>query len=162
MPLLFLFILLPILELVVFIQVGSKIGVLAVIALIILSALLGSAVMRAQGFITMAKARVRLAEGALPAKELAEGMLLSGAGMLLVVPGFITSAMGLVLLLPFVRKSLVGLAAKKLSQGGLFTPFGQPMRPMEKEVQGFDFEVKVERVEHHNVIEGDFKREDSL
>ncbi|MFY9179242.1 MAG: FxsA family protein, partial [Venatoribacter sp.] len=75
MPLLFLFILLPILELVVFIQVGSKIGVLAVIALIILSALLGSAVMRAQGFITMAKARVRLAEGALPAKELAEGML---------------------------------------------------------------------------------------
>lgn len=160
MPLLLPFILLPILELVVFIQVGSKIGALAVIALIIVSAFLGSAVIRAQGFITLEKARMRMAEGAIPAKELAEGMLLSGAGLLLIIPGFITSTAGLVLLLPFVRKSLVGMAAKKLNQGVVFTQFGQSSQPTEKEVHGFDFEEKTERIERPNIIEGEFRRED--
>ena len=108
MPLLFIFILVPMIELAVLIKVGSHIGVLWTLALIFLTAIIGVTLLRAQGLATLMRAGQRLQEGQLPAQELAEGFLLALAGALLITPGFVTDAIGFTLLLPGVRGHFAG------------------------------------------------------
>lgn len=118
MPFLILFIVLPVLELAVLIKVGGQIGVLSTIALIFLTALAGITIMRLQGFVTLLRARQRLAEGSLPAAELAEGFLLAMAGLLLLIPGFITDVLGALLLVPPLRRAMAGAALSTLQSNG--------------------------------------------
>lgn len=164
MPLFFIFILLPILELVVFIKVGAKIGALAVIGLIFLSSILGMMVLRVQGFITLASMRSRLQQGALPARELAQGVLLGVAGVLLIIPGFITSAFGLVMLLPWVRKIMVGLVARKFFASGQTQTFYNRANFGEKDITDLASEEDMrppELPKHRpQVLDAEFKRED--
>ncbi|MEC8523524.1 MAG: FxsA family protein, partial [Pseudomonadota bacterium] len=102
MPLLIIFILVPMAELAVLIKVGSAIGVLWTLALIFLTAIIGVHLLRQQGLATLMKANERMQQGALPAQELAEGFLLALAGALLLTPGFLTDAFGFSLLMPGV------------------------------------------------------------
>lgn len=104
--LLFAFISIPLIELYVLIQVGSVIGALSTIALCILSALTGAALVRVQGFSTLLRVRASLERGELPAATLVEGMLLVVAGLLLITPGFVTDAVGFVLLVPNWRRRI--------------------------------------------------------
>lgn len=98
--------LVPAVELYVLIQVGSVIGALPTIALTIVTALAGAALMRSQGLMTLQTLQVQLAQGARPESTLVEGALIVLGGMLLLIPGFITDALGLALLLPPLRKRL--------------------------------------------------------
>jgi len=131
MPFIFLlFILLPILELVVLIKVGSLIGVLPTIALVLLTAATGLHLLRRQGLGTLMRAQSRLQAGDLPGQELVEGFLIAGGGALLLSPGFITDAAAILLLLPWTRRALVRWLLRKgrlQSVGGstfTFTRFG--------------------------------------
>ena len=159
MPLLILFIVLPLLELAVLIQVGGEIGALWTIALIGLTALVGVQLIRWQGFATLLRANERIREGTVPAREIAEGVMLALAGALLIAPGFITDAFGFALLIPTLRIALAEAAIKK------WRPVSVVVRT-EREVYGAEVidPMKIERREHRgtqdgDVIDGEFRRE---
>ena len=92
-----LFIAMPIIEIAVLIKVGGAIGLLPTLAIIIVTALVGTFLLRQQGLSTLNRARNRLASGQLPAEQMMEGMLLVVGGVLLLTPGFVTDAFGLFL-----------------------------------------------------------------
>lgn len=94
---------LPFLEIAGFIVVGSKIGVLATLALVILSIFLGVFLLRLQGFGLVQKIREETAAGRTPKRELVHGVMLVFAAFLLIIPGFITDIIGLLLFIPAVR-----------------------------------------------------------
>ncbi|HMF68944.1 MAG TPA: FxsA family protein [Phyllobacterium sp.] len=94
---------LPFLEIAGFIVVGSKIGVLATLGLIILSIFLGVFLLRLQGLGLIQKIREETAAGRTPKRELVHGVMLVFAAFLLIIPGFITDIIGLLLFIPAVR-----------------------------------------------------------
>lgn len=102
-----LFVILPILEMYVLIKVGALIGAMPTIGLVLLTAVIGAALLRRQGLSTLQRAQWRMQVGELPAEEMVEGFALAVAGVLMLTPGFITDAMGLFLLVPPTRKLLI-------------------------------------------------------
>ncbi len=121
MRLLFLlFIILPIAELLLLFKVGSLIGALPTIAIVLLTATLGVRILRHQSFSTLRRAQARLQGGELPGQELVEGFLISIGGALLLTPGFITDISAMCLLLPFSRRALV----RHLFQSGRIEAWG--------------------------------------
>lgn len=113
----FVFVLLPILELALLIKVGSLIGVLPTILLVFLTAAIGMALLRKQGFATLAKATSKLESGQIPLHELVEAVFLAVGGALLLAPGFITDLLGLACLTPGLRQVLLTKAFKLLRSG---------------------------------------------
>ena len=107
LPLSIIFIGLPLLEIYLFIVIGGEIGALSVIALIFTTALLGIAMLKNQGFAIMRQFRATLARGEPPEMALAESFLLLIGGLLLLVPGFFTDAVGLLCLLSFTRRLFI-------------------------------------------------------
>jgi UPF0716 protein FxsA len=116
MPLLLilLFIVVPIVELFVIIQVGEAIGVLPTIALLIADSVLGSMLMRSQGRSAWRRFNGALAEGRIPHREVLDGALVIFGGALLLTPGFISDILGLVLLLPPTRALVRAVVARRL------------------------------------------------
>jgi UPF0716 protein FxsA len=100
------FIVVPLAEIAVLIKVGSWIGLAPTLALIILSAVVGTWMLRRQGFSVLIRAQRQLEQGELPVAEVFEGLCLVLAGALLLTPGFITDAFGALLLIPPVRALL--------------------------------------------------------
>ena len=113
--LLALFIGLPLLEVAVFIQVGGVIGVWPTIGATIATALAGSLLLRAQGLAVLMRARSQMDQGQLPAREMFEGVCLVLAGALLLVPGFVTDVVGLLLFVPPLREALRGMIARHVA-----------------------------------------------
>jgi len=109
------FIGMPLLEIAVFIQVGGAIGVWPTIGLTVATALAGSLLLRAQGLTTLMRARAQMDSGQLPAREMFEGVCLVLAGALLLVPGFVTDALGLLLFFPPFRELLRVLIARHIA-----------------------------------------------
>lgn len=103
MPLLLLLFIVPLIEVALFIEVGSIIGVWPTIASVILTAVLGSYLLRRQGLAALRDVQSRLAAGVNPGRLLADGAMLIVAGVFLLTPGFLTDAIGLLLLVPPVR-----------------------------------------------------------
>lgn len=101
-----LFVLVPILELYIIIQVGQAIGVLPTIGLLILDSVLGSLLMRAQGRAVWRRFNTAIAAGRPPAREVLDGAFVLVGGALLLTPGFTTDLVGLLLLLPPTRRVL--------------------------------------------------------
>jgi UPF0716 protein FxsA len=98
---------LPVVEVMVWIKVADAIGGLATIGLTILVSAVGMAILRRQGLSLLLTAQARMREGLPPAVALIDGLLLSAAGVALVVPGFVTDGLAAILLLPPVRR-LIG------------------------------------------------------
>lgn len=94
---------LPFVEIAGFIIIGSHIGVLATIGLIILSGLLGFFLLRIQGFSLLQRIRTETAAGRVPDREVIHGGMLVMAALLLIIPGFFTSAIGLLFFMPPIR-----------------------------------------------------------
>jgi UPF0716 protein FxsA len=112
------FIVVPIAELYVIIQVGQQIGVWWTIAILIADSILGSMLMRSQGRAVWRRFNLALQEGRPPAREALDGVLVIFGGALLLTPGFLTDILGLVLLLPptraVVRRILVHRFADRM------------------------------------------------
>ncbi len=97
------FVVTPLIEITVLIQVGGWLGLWPTLGLIILTAIIGTWMLRQQGFAVLARAQQQLAEGSVPLGEVFEGFCLVIAGALLLTPGFVTDAVGGLLLTPPVR-----------------------------------------------------------
>ncbi|MEI7839197.1 MAG: FxsA family protein [Methylococcaceae bacterium] len=97
-------------ELYVLIAVGSVLGALPTIFLILASAALGSFLLKQQGLVTWQRFQNSIARQEMPAYELAEGFLILLGGALLLTPGFITDAVGLICLLPSLRRKIINYA----------------------------------------------------
>jgi UPF0716 protein FxsA len=102
----FLFLAVPLMEIAVFVLVGSKIGVLPTIGLVILTAAAGAILLRWQGFNALARIQKELAAQRVPGKEMVQGVMILFAGFLLLTPGFVTDTLGLLLFIPPVRDAV--------------------------------------------------------
>lgn len=110
--LLFLFV--PIVEIYVLIKVGSVIGAIPTIALVVLTAVIGSAMLRHQGLSVLRRAQRNIDQGVLPARELLDGVFLVIGGALLLTPGFVTDVVGFMCLLPASRAWMIAKAMTRI------------------------------------------------
>lgn len=102
-----LFIVIPLVELYLIIEVGSVIGALWTIFLVVLTAVVGVTLLRVQGFSTLNRARQNMEMGTLPAMEMMEGIVLAVGGALLITPGFLTDTLGFMCLIPVTRRAFI-------------------------------------------------------
>tara|TARA_B110000014_G_C19751551_1_gene391607 strand:- start:95 stop:547 length:453 start_codon:yes stop_codon:yes gene_type:complete len=97
------FVVVTLAEIYVLVSVGQAIGGLSTVLLVIITAFIGSSLLRTQGWSTMAKAQQSIAEGRAPAMEMLEGVVIVVSGILLLTPGFLTDTLGLLGLMPWSR-----------------------------------------------------------
>ena len=97
------FVVVTLAEIYVLVTVGQAIGGLSTVLLVIITAFIGSSLLRQQGWSTMAKAQQSMAEGRTPAMEMLEGVVILVSGILLLTPGFLTDGLGLLGLMPWSR-----------------------------------------------------------
>ncbi|GAA0788230.1 FxsA family protein [Marinobacterium sediminicola] len=102
-----LFIIIPIVEITILIQVGQAIGAWYTVGLVLLSAFIGVNMLRHQSLSTLARAQQRMNDGEMPGQEMVEGIVLAVGGALLVTPGFVTDVIGFSCLIPGIRRRVV-------------------------------------------------------
>lgn len=151
----FFFLVVPIIEIYLLIQVGSVIGAIPTILLVIATAVIGAYLLRQQGLSTLSRFQSNLAAGVMPAKEMLEGILLLVGGALLMTPGFFTDAMGFLCLIPVSRRFLVDQMIKRSVisasgvMGGGFSASGRPSGPSDGDVFEGEYSRKSDsRIDH--------------
>ncbi|ASX10784.1 FxsA family protein [Aeromonas dhakensis] len=148
---------LVVLELTVMIEVGSVIGALPTVGLLILTAVLGSSLVRSEGIKTLFNAQQKMQQGEMPGREVMGGMMLALAGLLLIIPGFVTDFFGILLLQPWLRNKLadklIGSNQFRMQMGG----FQGRQQPFD-EVPGSDQPGQSPRA--GTTIEGEFERKE--
>jgi UPF0716 protein FxsA len=110
----FLLLIVPISEIAVFVVIGGEIGALWTIGLVLLTAILGSILLRIEGIRTFVQIRNKLNAGQVPGEELTKGVMILIAGVLLLTPGFITDSIGFALFVPLVRKLIWIFLAERI------------------------------------------------
>lgn len=123
MRLFLLLVAIPIIEIALFIEVGGWIGTWPTVGIVILTAIVGSAMLRQQGLGVLRTMQDRLAGGESPGRLLADGAMILFAGALLLTPGFFTDAVGFLLLLPPVRTAVWTWAAPRFTAVHIQTDF---------------------------------------
>ena len=123
-------ILIPIIEIYLFIKIGSQIGALNTISLIFITAIIGIVYARYEGLNTLRSGFLQLIKNELPAYEIISGAAITFAALLLIIPGFATDVVGFLLIFPITRKFIFGKFAKKF---------------------------KTSKTEKNNFIDGDFE-----
>ena len=113
--LLLLFTLIPLAELYILIEIGSRFGALTTIVIIIGTGILGAYLAKQQGFQVWLKIQGEIGQGKFPANELLDGLLLLIAGVVLLTPGLLTDLMGFIILFPVTRQHIREWVKKKLS-----------------------------------------------
>ena len=117
MPLLILFVVMPIVEMIVILKVASYIGGWSTIGLVVLTAVVGMALLRRQGLSTLMSAQQKMETGEMPLKEMVDGIFLAVGGALLLTPGFVTDTIGFCCLLPGIRQLLIGYVLRHVVSG---------------------------------------------
>ena len=145
-----LFIAVPIVEIAVLIKVGGLLGFLPTIGIVILTAVLGTAMLRAQSMSTLASVQSKLNAGEVPALQLMEGVALLIGGVLLLTPGFVTDAIGFFCLVPATRRWMI---KRILARSNLVVMSSAQYRDGQAESQS-------SRPSNGDVIEGEYRRED--
>ena len=124
----FLLLVIPVLEIGVFILIGGQIGVINTLLGVVLTAFIGTVLLRQQGFALVSQAQRQMDQGRLPGKELAHGVMLLAAGLLLLTPGFVTDTIGFLLLVPPIRDAVFAFFKSRVtftSVGGQGAHFSQ-------------------------------------
>ena len=106
------FIGIPAIEIFLLIKIGGKIGALSTVALIFLTAVIGIYFAKVQGIITLKSGMLNLYQNKMPIYEIMSGASIAMAALLLIIPGFLTDFIGLLLLIPFTRKILFTISFK--------------------------------------------------
>lgn len=177
---LILFVAMPIIEIAVLLRIGSALGWLPTLAIVILTAVLGTTMLRQQGLATLNIARQRMSSGEMPAQQMLEGVILMIGGVLLLTPGFVTDTFGFACLVPFSRQWLAAkIAARSVigfgEMGGISmgSAPGQPSgraqsggradaanSPYQAPDSGQSRPSTVDKKSAGDVIDGDFRRID--
>ena len=110
----FLLLVVPIIEISVFIAIGDRIGVFYTVMMILLTALIGSVLLRIEGFRILGQIQKDVAAGKIPTKELSNGVMILIAGVLLLTPGFVTDAIGFLLFIPPVRAAIRAFVVSRI------------------------------------------------
>ena len=106
-------ILIPVIEIYLFIKIGSQIGALTTITLIFVTAILGIVYARYEGLNTLKSAFVQLIKNEIPAYEIISGAAITFAALLLIIPGFATDIIGFLLIFPLSRKFILKILSSK-------------------------------------------------
>ena len=133
------FLLVPIIEIYLLIQVGQVIGAGWTIFLVVLTAVIGVALLKAQGLSTLNRAQQKLQANELPAREILEGMGLVVAGALLLTPGFFTDAVGFFLLFPPTRIWLVNAVTSRMVVSSSVSMRGHHRHPDSNVIDGVKY-----------------------
>ncbi len=112
-PVLIAIILAPIIEIYLFIKIGSQIGALTTITLIFVTAILGIIYARYEGLNTLRSAFVQLIKNEIPVYEIISGAAITFAALLLIIPGFATDIIGFLLIFPLSRKFILKILSSK-------------------------------------------------
>ncbi|NRA86198.1 MAG: FxsA family protein [Rhizobiales bacterium] len=166
MALLFLliFIAIPVIEIGLFIQVGGAIGLFSTLAIVIITAMIGTYLLRKQGLNVLMKLQSDMAEGKLPLESLIHGAFIVVAGLLLLTPGFFTDFIGFSFFIPQVRLGIAHLissrvkksrTAKTSSNFQFHSNFSQKQNP-----QGFSDKNEIEG--EYDVVDIDSKKIDDV
>ena len=122
--LLILFVLVPVTELYILIEVGKKIGSLTTIGIIILTGIIGAYLVKGQGFMILKKIQNDLNEGIMPGDSLIQGAIILAGGIFLLTPGFVTDIIGFIFLIPVsrrvVKKYLLKWLKGKIKEGNFY------------------------------------------
>ncbi|MBU4227729.1 membrane protein FxsA [bacterium] len=122
--LLILFVIIPVTELYILIEVGKKIGSLTTIGVIILTGIIGAYLVKSQGFMILRKIQNDLNEGIMPGDSLIQGAIILAGGILLLTPGFVTDILGFIFLMPvsrsIVKKYLLKWLKGKIKEGNFY------------------------------------------
>ncbi|MDF2367338.1 FxsA family protein [Sneathiella sp.] len=102
----------PLIEILVFVKVGSEIGAFNTVIITIVTALIGVFLIRIQGLGVLMRARASLDRQETPVNEIFEGIFLAVAGLFLIIPGFVTDTIGFLLLIPPLRRALAAYMAQ--------------------------------------------------
>lgn len=109
-----LFMVVPLVEIAFFVVIGNAIGLWPTLAGVLLTAIIGSVVLRYQGLALFRQIQETTARGLLPARALADGMMVGIAGVLLLTPGYFTDLMGILLLVPAVRTAIYAFLRSRI------------------------------------------------
>ena len=115
-PILLSFILIPVIEIYLFIKIGSQIGAFNTISLIFITAIVGIYYAKYEGLNTFKSGFTQLLKNEMPAYELISGAAIAFAALLLIIPGFATDFVGFLLIIPFTRRVLLSQFSKKISK----------------------------------------------
>ncbi|WP_372761599.1 FxsA family protein [Pseudoalteromonas sp.] len=151
-----LFIIIPIIEIALLIQVSEVIGGFATIALVVITAILGAKMVRQQGMSALQNVQIQMAQGQMPAKELFTGLCVIIAGVLLLTPGIMTDVFGLLLLTPAIRNKL---AAGLASQASVRMSAGMQNGPASFN-QSSHSEPESRKTNEPTIIDGEYERKD--
>ena len=105
---------LPLIEIALFIVIGQAIGLLPTLLGIVLTGIIGAAVLRWQGVAALREMQIRMQRGEMPARQMGDAMLIGLGGLLLLLPGYFTDLLGILLLLPWTRELIYRLLARNL------------------------------------------------
>ena len=145
-----LFIIVPLLELYVILQVGDAIGAVPTILLLAADSLLGSVLLRSQGRSVWRRFNETLAAGAMPHKEVVDGVLVIFGGAFLITPGFLTDIVGVIFLLPPTRALVRRTLMRRLSmrvQFGVERRRRRPAQPGDVEGSATEYDAPSPRLE---------------
>ena len=115
-PILLSIILIPVIEIYLFIKIGSQIGAFNTISLIFITAIVGIYYAKYEGLNTFKSGFTQLLKNEMPAYELISGAAIAFAALLLIIPGFATDFVGFLLIIPFTRRVLLSQFSKKISK----------------------------------------------
>ena len=122
--LLILFVIVPVTELYILIEVGKRIGSLATIGIIIFTGILGAYLVKNQGFMILKKIQNDLNDGIMPGDSLIQGAIILAGGILLLTPGFVTDTVGFIFLIPVsrnvIKKYLLKWLKGKIEKGNVY------------------------------------------
>lgn len=118
MPILLLFLLLPLVEIALFVLVGDWLGLWPTLGLVVAAVLAGGLLIRRQGLAAVREIQRAQGGAVMPGAPVAHGALIVLAGLLLILPGFFSDAMGLLLLVPAVRRLLIDRFSARIVVAG--------------------------------------------
>lgn len=119
----------PIMEIAVFIFVGGEIGIFPTLAMIFVTAVIGTILLRLQGFALIARIRGEMQANRVPGRDLAHGAMLLAAGLLLLTPGFVTDTIGFLLFVPPIRDAISGFVAARMKEAVIVQATGRRPGP---------------------------------
>lgn len=149
---LYLFIIIPFVEIFLLLEVSDEIGGLWTIGLVIMTAFIGLQLLKRQGFNTLTRFQEKLQQGQLPAQEIVEGLLIAFSGALLLTPGFLTDAIGFSCLLPPLR----ALIARKIISSGKFQAGGGAFTAQSS---SFYYSNRPDSQDDGDIIDGEYRNE---
>ena len=133
------FMIVPLIEIAFFVVIGNAIGLWPTLAGVLVTAIVGSLVLRYQGMAVFNDIRAQMAQGQMPARSLGDAALIGAGGLMLLLPGYFSDIIGILLLLPPVRSAIYAFLKSRIqvvSVGG--AGFSRPPRPKQPGVIDLD------------------------